>query len=114
MKQLYKVFRVSIIYIGFLFSAINAFAQWNPNYSIGTVTGNYNFSYNQTPDQLVEIYPPLYTTGTTLTYQWEQSLTPDFAAITVIGTQPGYTFSGHLAQSTYFRRKVSRLFQEKS
>lgn len=106
MKQQYMVCKILILCTGFLFSAVNAFAQWNPEYSIGTVTGNYNFSYNQTPDQLAEIYPPVSTAGTALTYQWEQSAVPDFTAITVIGAQSAYTFSGPLSQTTYFRRKV--------
>lgn len=107
MKQLYKTCFLLLVCI--IFWGINGkvFSQWNPNYSIGTVTGKTDFSYNQTPDQLVEITPPLYTTGTALSYQWERSPTPDFAVITFIGTQSSYTFSGPLSETMYYRRKVT-------
>src|SRR5690349_7258220 len=104
MKQLKVVLRSLFMCLVLSGMAISASSQWNPDHSIGAVSGNYNYSYNQTPDQLVEIYPPLYTTGTVLSYQWEQSSAPDFTAITVLGTQSSYTFSGPLAQATYFRR----------
>jgi len=108
MKQLKVVLRSLFMCLVLSGMAISASSQWNPDHSIGAVSGNYNYSYNQTPDQLVEIYPPLYTTGTVLSYQWEQSSAPDFTAITVLGTQSSYTFSGPLAQATYFRRKTSK------
>jgi len=84
---------------------------WNPNYSIGTVTGKYNFSYTQTPDQLVEVFPPAISVGSGISYQWEQSPSP-----VAIGTnfQPiggatatSYTLPGPLTQTMYYRRKTA-------
>src|SRR3954471_2040080 len=100
MKKVYEVCRLLVLVMSFWSAAGNSYAQWNPDYSIGTVTGNYNFNYNQTPAQLVEINSPVYTAGTGLTYQWEQSVTADFTpgTITVVGTQSAYTFSGPLGQ----------------
>ena len=73
--------------------------SWNPNHSIGTVTGKYNFSYNQAPDQLIEIYPAAIP-NTGLTYQWESSLTPTTGFTPISGaTQSGYSFAGALAET---------------
>jgi hypothetical protein len=92
----------------FLWMTGNASGQWNPNHSIGTLTGKYAFNYNQVPDQLVEIMPPLYTTGTTLYYQWEESDVPldDFVPISG-ATQTSYTLPGALSSTLYLRRKVT-------
>src|SRR3954454_11106228 len=107
MKQLKSLLQSLFVWEVLICIAASAPCQWNPDYSVGTVTGNFNFYYNQTPDQLVEIYPPLYTAGATLTYQWEQSASPDFAESTVVGTQSIYTFSGPLSRSMYYRRKAT-------
>ena len=86
-----------------------AFAQnWNPSHSIGTVTGVYNFSYNQVPAQFVEIYPAAFP-NTGLNYQWESSPYPTtgFSAITVNGGTSSYQTPIALTQTTYFRRKTT-------
>jgi len=80
---------------------------WNPGHKVGTVTGTYNFSYNQTPSQLVELLPAgIPNTG--LTYQWEQCATP-LGIFTAIGgaTQTSYSIPGPLSQTTYYRRKTT-------
>ena len=92
-----------ILFLGIQFSVC---AQvWNPNYSIGTVSGKYSFSYAQVPDALVEINPPAIP-NTGLAYQWESSLTADFSVITPISTTSSYSFTAPLSQTTYYRRKT--------
>jgi RHS repeat-associated protein len=82
-------------------------AQWNPNYSIGTVTGKYAFNYNQVPDQLVEVIPPLYTAAP-LYYQWEESETPLDNFVLIAGAnQSSYTYPAALTTTLYVRRKVT-------
>ncbi len=104
----FKIRHSVIICISFFCYAPNIFSQWNPNYSIGTKTGNYVFTYNQTPDNLVEIFPPLITTGATLFYQWEKSNAPVTGFVAIAGaTQSSYTFSAPQTQTTYYRRKVT-------
>jgi len=103
-----KVLAVLII---FIFTARAARAQlvlWNANYSVGTVTGKYNFSYNQIPDQLVEVNPPWLAAplgggG----YQWQSSSVPVVSGFTDIpGAQSSsYTFSQPLPQTMYYRRR---------
>jgi RHS repeat-associated protein len=80
---------------------------WNPGHKAGTIAGNYNFSYNQTPDQLVELFAAgIPNTG--LTYQWEQSTMPVTGFANIAGaTQTSYTFSAPLTQTTYYRRKTT-------
>ncbi|MFC4231512.1 DUF6443 domain-containing protein [Parasediminibacterium paludis] len=81
--------------------------QWNPNFLIGTSTGSYNYSYNQTPDQLVDIYPAAIP-NTGLTYQWEQSLYPTTAFTPIQGaTSSSYSFTVPLAQTQYYRKRVT-------
>src|SRR6266498_3033582 len=80
---------------------------WNPGHAIGSLDGNYNFSYNQTPSQLVELSAAAIP-NTGLSYQWQSNPTPIFPpSPTVVGTQSGYTFSGSLTQTTYYRRKTT-------
>ncbi len=94
--------------VSLLALTLSGFSQWNPGYSIGTNTGKYAFSYQQTPDQLVEIAPPVFTPGASLSYQWEQSSTVMRGFSAIAGaTGSSYSFSGPLAQTTYFRRKVT-------
>lgn len=80
---------------------------WNPGHKVGTITGSYNFSYSQTPDQLVELFPAgIPNTG--LSYQWELSTMPVSGFFAIGGaTQTSYTFSGPLSQTTYYRRKTT-------
>src|SRR4051794_9224857 len=104
MRKLNPLRLLLLIVIGVAGSCSESFSQqWNPNYSVGTVTGKYVFDYNTKPDQLVEIIPPV--TGYTLTYQWESSPTPVFPVSnpTIIGTQSSYTFPGPLTQTMYYR-----------
>jgi hypothetical protein len=82
---------------------------WNPSHKIGTVTGNYHFSYTQTPDQLVEIFPAAIP-NTGLTYQWESSPIPIFPVNpTVVGTSSSYSppALNSNSQTTYYRRKTT-------
>jgi hypothetical protein len=87
----------------------NTWAQrWNPSHSVGTVSGNYNYQYGQTPDQLVEIFPAAISTGS-LQYQWQSSPTlneGDFQAASGTNNQTGYS-PGPLFQTTYYRRKTT-------
>ena len=75
----------------------------NPNHSIGTLSGKYHFSYEQTPEQLVEVSAPGFP-NTGFTYQWQSSLTP----VGVFTPIPGATQSSYsppqLEQTTYFQR----------
>src|SRR5829696_1278968 len=82
-------------------SAGTGFAQlWNPAHRIGTVSGNYHFSYNQAPDQLVEIRPAGLLPGSYYTYQWEQSTLPDANFNDISGaTQNNYSIPGPLTQT---------------
>src|SRR5687768_8844227 len=106
MKQK-KLSRLFIFLISFLLSLHAVGQYWNPGHRIGTTTGVYHFNYNQTPAQLVELQAAAIP-NTGLTYQWEQSTTPDennFSALSG-ATSSSYTFSGPLSQTTYFRRKT--------
>jgi len=83
---------------------------WSPNFAVGTITGNYNFSYAQTPDKLVEIYTALLPNDAGATFQWQQSASPVFSSYTnATGTSTlaTYTFSAALSQTTYFRLAVT-------
>ena len=111
MKYTMHFLRIMFICICLFCITSKVDAQWNPNYSIGTITGNYVYSYNQTPDQLVEIYAPLLVnnTGSTLVYQWEQSTSSPVTGFSAIAGATGltYSFSAPLSQTTYFRRWVT-------
>jgi RHS repeat-associated protein len=83
-------------------------ALWNPGFSVGTITGNYAFSYNQTPDQLVALSAAgIPSSG--LTYSWESSTTPVPANFQPTGiTTTSYSFSAPLTQTMYYRLKASQ------
>lgn len=99
--QLQKLITVSLLLINTILSA----QTWNPNHSIGTINGVYNFSYNQTPSQLVEIYQAAFP-NTGLTYQWESSAMPTSGFTAISGaTSSSYSIPGPLSQTTWFRRK---------
>ena len=101
--------RVGLIILAQLFIVVGSLAQtWNPGHKVGPVTGKYHFNYNQTPDQLVEIFPAAIP-NTGLVYQWEQAIQPVVDAFTPIpgATGSSYTFSAALSQTTYYRRKAS-------
>jgi len=110
MKRLNPVKPFFLIYLCFALAASHAYGQWNPNYTVGTISAKYVFAYNQVPDQLVEIYTPTYNTSAVLTYQWYQSSTllPATSFTPISGaTQSSYTFPGALTQTTYYKRKVT-------
>ena len=96
-----------LISLSLLAISNSAFAQsWNPNHSVGTSTGNCNFSYNQTPSQLVEVNQASFP-NTGLSFQWEQSTAPTAGFTAISGaTLSSYTFPGPLEQTTYYRRKT--------
>ena len=101
-SQLLKFFCI-IVFIGARYPG--SAQTWDPGHAVGTLDGVYNFSYNQTPSQLVEIHEAAIP-NTGLTYQWESSITPIFPVNPlVVGTSSSYTFSGPLSQTTYYRRK---------
>jgi RHS repeat-associated protein len=81
---------------------------WNPDFSVGTVTGNYAFSYNQTPDELVVLNGA--TSGAaSVSYQWMQSTSPILANFTAAGgssTSTSYSFTGPLPQTMYYLLKA--------
>lgn len=93
------------------FSSSKAKAQaWNPNFSVGTVSGSYSFAYNQVPDQLVEVFSAVMPVDVSCTYQWQQSVSPVFSTFSNAAgtsTQPAYTFSAPLTQTTYYRLAVT-------
>src|SRR3954454_21139052 len=95
-----------IVLLGMMVLTNHARSQvWNPTHAIGTINGVYNYSYNQTPAQLVELFGAA-VPNTGLAYQWESNLTPVFPAVgTIVGSSISYTFSGPLSQTTYYRRK---------
>ena len=108
MKHSTHFLRLLLIGIGLICCTNDAWCQsWNPSFSVGTTTGKYSFSYTQTPDPLVEIFPAGIP-NTSLTYQWEQSIYPTTGFSNISGaTSSSYTFSGVLTQTTYFRKKVT-------
>jgi RHS repeat-associated protein len=83
--------------------------QWNPGHKIGTVAGIYNFSYSQTPSQLVEIFPAAIP-NTGLTYQWWSSLSP-VTGFTAIGGATASSYSPpaltSTSQNTYYYRQTT-------
>jgi len=85
---------------------LNSYGQtWNPNHKIGTIDGVDHFAYNQTPSQLVELFPAgIPNAG--LSYQWEQSSLPLSGFTAISGaTQSSYTIPSALSVTTYYRRK---------
>ena len=58
MKYITNSLRLLFISISLFAAANKVIAQsWNPSFTIGTGSGNYAFSYNQIPEQLVQLYP---------------------------------------------------------
>jgi len=84
---------------------------WNPNHAIGTITGKYYYAYNQSADQLIEIYPAWIFLPGGGGYQWESSTTPILANFTPISgaNQSSYTPTGLVTQNMYYRRKTYSL-----
>src|SRR5258706_6591318 len=104
-KTIRLLWLIPLSLIGFVQSAVGQ--QWNPGHKIGTVTGVYNFSYNQTPSQLVEIFPAAIP-NTGLTYQWYSSSQPTTGFTTIGGgtsssySRPALTSA---SQNTYYYRQ---------
>jgi RHS repeat-associated protein len=99
------LFLILVYQVSFITIAVSQ-PIWNPNHSIGTLTGVYNFAYNQTPAQLVEIYPAgLPNTG--FTYQWYSGLTPT-TVTTLIPSATGSSYSPPILNTTsvtmYYQR----------
>jgi RHS repeat-associated protein len=83
------------------------FAQMDPNFTVSTASGKYCFNYNQIPDALIQVVPPIPGLPSDIGYQWEQSysyLGPFVPAPS--GGQATYTFTVPLSQTTYYRQKV--------
>jgi RHS repeat-associated protein len=103
-KSLRLLLLTGIMLLGF---ANSSFSQlWNPSHAIGTVTGNYNFSYNQTPDQLVEIYPAG-VPNTGLSYQWESSTMPVTGFASISGAVGSSYSPGPVTQTMYYKRRTT-------
>ncbi|WP_242675519.1 DUF6443 domain-containing protein, partial [Niastella koreensis] len=109
-KFLLLVCFINLTFLSITNSAFSQFQLWNPNHAIGTVSGNTHFGYNQTPDQLVEIYiAGIPSVGQT--YQWYSSTTPNDAGFTIISgaAQSSYT-PGPLTQNMWFKRQTTNIF----
>ncbi|ULQ52152.1 DUF6443 domain-containing protein [Flavihumibacter fluvii] len=77
--------------------------SWYASHSIGTLSGKYQFTNLQIPDQIVEVNPPsLDATG--FTYIWESSSSPLTGFSVIAGSASSYTFSSALSATKYFRR----------
>lgn len=110
-KKLLRQYRV--ICVCLLCAALpgrTAAQTWSVNFAIGTTTGKYNFSYNQAPDPLTEVFSAIAPVDVGCTYQWQQSSSPLFTTYSnAAGTSTAatYSFSAPLAQTTYFRLIVT-------
>jgi RHS repeat-associated protein len=107
-----KPLRILWLFWAFLLAASSSFSQtipWNPDFSVGTVTGNYAFSYNQTPDELVVLNGATLGSVSGVSYQWMQSTNPilaNFTAVSGSGTSTSYSFTGPLPQTMYYLLKA--------
>ena len=100
---------VAVFLLGAQPAAYTQTGIWNPDYSIGTSTGTYNFSYTQTPSPLVEVYPAAIP-NTGLTYQWYSSASPTTGFLPISGaTATSYSPPALSATSvtTYYYRVTS-------
>ncbi|MDX2048317.1 MAG: DUF6443 domain-containing protein [Chitinophagaceae bacterium] len=99
-KSAWRYFFTTIVLV---FTGFHSFAQLSI-FDVAPINGNYHFSYTQTPEKLVPLYP-LFTGSS---YQWEQSITPLNDFTTIAGaTSADYTFTSPLTQTTWFRRKIT-------
>lgn len=108
-----KCLKILWLVMAFLMAAAgDSYSQtipWNPNFSVGTVTGNYAFSYNQTPDQLVVLNGSTLGSVSGVSYQWMQSANPivaNFTAVSGSSTSTSYSFTGPLPQTMYYLLKA--------
>jgi len=105
-KKPLRILWLAGIVLSILVGTVSA-QTWNPNFSVGTVTGNYNFSYNQTPDQIVTIYAAAIP-NTGITYTWYSGPTPILSSLASTGVSgASYSFSSPLTQTTYFALKAT-------
>ncbi len=105
-KKPLRILWLAGIVLSMLAGTVSA-QTWNPNFAVGTVTGNYNFSYNQTPDQIVTIYAAAIP-NTGITYTWYSGPTPILSSLGSTGVSgASYSFSSPLAQTTYFALKAT-------
>jgi RHS repeat-associated protein len=99
-----------LIHLSAFAISYNTVAQdWRPSHKIGTVTGVYSFSYNQTPSQLVEVLPAAAST-TGLTYQWFSSAYPTTGFTAISGATSGSYSPAALtstSQATYYYRQTT-------
>jgi RHS repeat-associated protein len=101
------IYQILLVFVAIITNNIQA-QEWNPEHRIGTVGGTYQFNYNQTPQQLVEVISPVIESGITMYYQWEQSARPLDGFIAIGGaTGSSYNIPGPLSQTTYYRRKTT-------
>jgi RHS repeat-associated protein len=108
MKKISLKWKLFLCYSPLFFICSFLQAQnWNPNYSIGSLTGVYTYNYNQTPANLVEFFPVVFGSQAGLTYQWEISTRPIDGFNTVIATTPSLSFTAPLDKTYYYRRKVT-------
>ncbi|OQP54574.1 hypothetical protein A4H97_21635 [Niastella yeongjuensis] len=108
-KPFRQVCFISLILLSFANSAFSQFLLWNPSHAVGPVSGNTHYAYNQTPDQLVEIYIAGFP-SVGQTYQWWSNTTPNDAGFTAIpgATQSSYT-PGPLTQNMWFKRQTTNI-----
>ncbi|MBB1285931.1 hypothetical protein HRH25_16225, partial [Flavisolibacter sp. BT320] len=87
-----------------LFTGANA-QNWNPAHSIGTTAGVAHFPFGQISVQMEELQPAVFP-NTGISYEWESGTKP-LELLPIAGTNTqGYTYSGPLQQTLYFRRKT--------
>jgi hypothetical protein len=107
-KNFFLGLSLTILYL--IVNAGDVSAQtWNPDHSIGTATAQYNFAYNQTPAQLIEIYPAGFP-NTGFTYQWYSSVSPVIGFTAISGaTATSYSPPALNVNSvtTYYYRKTT-------
>ncbi|HEX6426204.1 MAG TPA: DUF6443 domain-containing protein, partial [Niastella sp.] len=109
-KSLLLVCFISLTLLSITNSVFSQFRLWNPNHAIGAVSGNTHYVYNQTPDQLVEIYSAgIPSAGQT--YQWWSSTSPTDAGFAMIaGAQQSSYTPGPLTQNRWFKRQTTNIF----
>ncbi|MBV4359033.1 DUF6443 domain-containing protein [Pinibacter aurantiacus] len=109
MKHAFKIYSwlVLIFLLGSI-AKVNA-QLFNPDHTIGTVSGVYSFSYNQVPDDLVEVIPAVTTNllGLTVYYQWESCDAPTGTFTPISGASgSSYHFTSALTKNMWYRRQT--------
>jgi RHS repeat-associated protein len=104
MKLKFKYLLFAIISISLLSFSNNAAAQQYFYYDVAPLNGNYAYTYNQVPGNLVGVVPGIAGAS----FQWEQSIRPLDGFTAIPGaTLSAYTFTAPLTQTTYYRRKLT-------